>query len=155
MKNAYFFDSSALVKRYISEIGTSWILSITNSTASNHFAVVDISWAEVLSAIGRRQREGNLSEERVGFILRDVRRDFDNLFQMIEIDNNLIQRAGELVLQYPLRAYDAVQLASALQVRSLLASLPDIQLIFVSADDRLLNIAQTESLLIENPNNYP
>ena len=114
MVNAYFFDSSALVKRYISEIGTSWILSITNSTESSYFAAVDISWAEVLSAIGRRQREGNLSEERVASILRDVRRDFKNLYQMVKIDSNLIERAGELVLQYLLRAYDAVQFASAL-----------------------------------------
>ncbi|NEP42004.1 MAG: type II toxin-antitoxin system VapC family toxin [Okeania sp. SIO2H7] len=83
------------------------------------------------------------------------RRDFKNLYQMVKIDSNLIERAGELVLQYLLRAYDAVQFASALQVRSLLTSFPDIQLIFVSADDRLLNIAQIETLLAENPNNYP
>ena len=154
MENAYFLDSSALVKKYILEIGTSWVLSITNSPESSYFAAVDISWAEVLSAIGRRQREGNLSED-VDVILRDVRRDFQNFYQVVRINNNLIERAGELVLQYPLRAYDAVQLASALQVRSLLTSFPEIQLIFVSADDRLLNIARTETLLTENPNNYP
>lgn len=155
MVNAYFLDSSALVKRYISEIGTSWVLSITNPSASNYLSVVEITLVEALSAIGRRQREGNLSGDRVDVILEDIRFDFDNLFQIIKIDKNLIERAGELVLQYPLRAYDAVQLASALQVRSLLTSFPDIQLIFVSADDRLLNIALTESLLTENPNNYP
>jgi predicted nucleic acid-binding protein len=153
--NAYFLDSSALVKRYVEEIGSSWILSITNSSSSNHLYVVEITLVEALSAIGRRQREGNLSGEQVNVILEDIRFDFQNVFQIIEIDQNLIDVAGELVLQYPLRAYDAIQLASALQVRALLTSFPEIQLTFVSADDRLLNIAQTETLLTENPNNYP
>ncbi len=155
MVNAYFLDSSALVKRYVEEIGSSWILSITNSSSSNHLYVVEITLVEALSAIGRRQREGNLSGEQVNVILEDIRFDFQNVFQIIEIDQNLIDVAGELVLQYPLRAYDAIQLASALQVRALLTSFPEIQLTFVSADDRLLNIAQTETLLTENPNNYP
>ena len=155
MVNAYFFDSSALVKRYVEEIGSSWILSITNSSSNNYLYVVEITLVEALSAIGRRQREGNLSGEQVNVILEDIRFDFQNVFQIIEIDQNLIDVAGELVLQYPLRAYDAIQLASALQVRSLLTSFPDIQLIFVSADDRLLNIARIETLLTENPNNYP
>ena len=155
MVNAYFLDSSALVKRYVEEIGSSWILSITNSSSSNHLYVVEITLVEALSAIGRRQREGNLSGEQVNVILEDIRFDFQNVFQIIEIDQNLIDVAGELVLQYPLRAYDAIQLASALQVRALLTSFPEIQLTFVSADDRLLNIAQTETLLTENPNNNP
>jgi hypothetical protein len=67
----------------------------------------------------------------------------------------LVERAGELIVQYPLRAYDAVQLASALRVQSLLTSMPETQLIFVSADNRLLDIAQSAGLAIDNPNNYP
>ena len=155
MKNAYFLDSSALVKRYVSEIGTNWIVSITDAATVYSLAISQITWVEVLSAFSRRQREGNLSADEVDERTQKFRRDFENLFQVVRIDNNLIERAGELVLQYPLRAYDAVQLASALQVRSLLTSFPEIQLIFVSADDRLLNIAQIENLLTENPNNYP
>jgi len=33
--------------------------------------------------------------------------------------------------------------------------MPETQLIFVSADNRLLNIAQSAGLAIDNPNNSP
>ena len=73
----------------------------------------------------------------------------------MEVDQALVERAGELIVQYPLRAYDAVQLAAALRLQSVLTSIPETQLIFVSADNRLLNIAHSEALAIDNPNNYP
>ena len=33
---AYFFDSSATVKRYVRETGTAWVLSITAPTVAVH-----------------------------------------------------------------------------------------------------------------------
>lgn len=86
--------------------------------------------------------------------MQDFRYDFENLFQVIEIDQALIETPGELVIQYPLRAYDAVQLASALRFQSNLAQIPNFQLVFISADNRLLDMAQSEGLLTDNPNNY-
>ncbi|MCL1465799.1 type II toxin-antitoxin system VapC family toxin [Argonema galeatum] len=155
MVNAYFLDTSALVKRYIPETGTDWILSITDPATGKDLAIAQITWVEVLSALSRRQRQGSISADRFDLTLQDFRVDFENLYQVIEVDRSLIEIAGQLVIQYPLRAYDAVQLASALRVQSLLASLPDIELVFVTADDRLINVAQTEGLVTDNPNNYP
>lgn len=154
MVNAYFLDSSALVKRYVPEIGTNWILSITDPATSHALAIAQITWVEVMSALARRQREGSLSTEQFIFTLQDFRYDFENLFQVIDIDQALIETAGELVIQYPLRAYDAVQLASALRFQSNLTQIPNNQLVFVSADERLINVAQTEGLIADNPNNY-
>ncbi len=147
MVNVYFLDTSALVKRYVPEIGTNWILSITDPATNHPLAIAQITWVEVLSALARRQREGSLSAEQFVLTLQDFRYDFDNLFQVIEIDQALIEKAGELAIQYPLRAYDSVQLASALFLQY-------SQLVFVSADERLLNIAQTEGLVTDNPNDY-
>ena len=31
----YYFDSSALVKRYAVEIGSSWVINLTDAQASN------------------------------------------------------------------------------------------------------------------------
>jgi hypothetical protein len=85
----------------------------------------------------------------------DFRTDFDNQYEVLEVDRTLIETAGALVMHNPLRAYDSVQLASALRVQSTLVSVPDTQLVFVSADNRLLNIAHSEGLATDNPNNYP
>jgi hypothetical protein len=54
-----------------------------------------------------------------------------------------------------MRAYDAVQLASALSLHSVLTQAQLPVLVFLSADDRLMTIAQRTGLLSDNPNNYP
>ncbi|MEP6515883.1 type II toxin-antitoxin system VapC family toxin [Microcoleus vaginatus] len=155
MVNAYFLDTSALVKRYVREIGSDWILSITDPATDNHLAISQITWVEVHSAFARRLRDGSLSAERFDLIVQKVREDFENEYRVIDVDRTLIETAGALVMQNPLRAYDAVQLASALRVQSSLVSVPDTQVVFVSADNRLLDIAQSAGLAIDNPNNYP
>ncbi|MEG4940098.1 type II toxin-antitoxin system VapC family toxin [Microcoleus sp. F4-D5] len=157
MVNAYFLDTSALVKRYVPELGSNWIQSITLPAAGNFLAISQITWVEVCSAFSRRQREGSLSVDEVDQLMGDFRTDFDNQYEVLEVDRTLIETAGALVMQNPLRAYDSVQLASALRVKSTLVRffVPDTQLVFVSADNRLLDIAQSEGLATDNPNNYP
>jgi hypothetical protein len=54
-----------------------------------------------------------------------------------------------------LRAYDAVQLASALVVSEALAEADLSAPTFVSADDHLLAVARTEGLHTDNPNLHP
>ena len=156
MVNAYFLDTSALVKRYVPEIGSDWILSITDPATDNHLAISQITWVEVHSAFARRLRDRSLSAQRFDLIVQKVREDFENEYRVIDVDQTLIETATELVMQHPLRAYDSVQLASALRFQSTtLLSQPETQLIFVSADNRLLDIAQSEGLATDNPNNYP
>lgn len=155
MVNIYFLDSSALIKRYVVEIGSPWIKTLTDSQTGNSLLLVRITWVEVLSAFARRQREGGITAAEVAALIAKFRSEFNSRYRVIEVDLALVERAGELIVQYPLRAYDAVQLASALRVQSLLTSMPETQLIFVSADNRLLDIAQSAGLAIDNPNNYP
>ncbi|MBD1887539.1 PIN domain-containing protein [Microcoleus vaginatus] len=155
MVNAYFLDTSALVKRYVPEIGSEWILSITDPARDNDLAISQITWVEVHSAFARRLRDRSLSAERFDLIVQKVREDFENEYRVIDVDQSLIETATELVMDHPLRAYDALQLAAALRVQSVLTSMPETQLIFVSADNRLLDIAHSAGLAIDNPNNYP
>ena len=155
MVNAYFLDTSALVKQYVPEIGSDWILSITDPATNSDLVISQITWVEVHSAFARRLRDGSLSAERFDLIGQKVREDFENEYRVIDVDQTLIETAAELVMQHPLRAYDAVQLASALRFQSTLVLVPETQLVFVSADNRLLNIAQSAGLAIDNPNNYP
>ncbi len=39
---AYFFDSSAPVKRYAKEVGTSWVFSLARRSAANHLYITGI-----------------------------------------------------------------------------------------------------------------
>ena len=156
MVNAYFLDTSALVKRYVPEIGSDWILSITDPATDNDLAISQITWVEVHSAFARRLRDRSVSAQRFDLIVQKVREDFENEYRVIDVDQTLIETATELVIQHPLRAYDSVQLASALRFQSTtLLSQPETRVIFVSADNRLLDIAESEGLATDNPNNYP
>ena len=49
----YFFDSSAIVKRYVREVGSAWVLGITDPAASHHLYVARIAGVEVVSALTR------------------------------------------------------------------------------------------------------
>lgn len=93
MVNAYFLDTSALVKRYVPELGSNWIQSITVPAAGNFLAISQITWVEVCSAFSRRQREGGLSVDEVDQLMGDFRTDFDNQYEVLEVDRTLIETA--------------------------------------------------------------
>ena len=150
----YFLDGSALVKRYVTETGSAWIRGLTNREARNPLIVARITWVEVLSALARRQREGNLTPDDVTHAVRAFRYDLHMQYQVSETDPALAEAAGDLVISHPLRAYDAVQLASALRAQSNLARIGAPALTFLTADDRLLAIAQAEGLRTDNPNHH-
>jgi predicted nucleic acid-binding protein len=114
-----------------------------------------ITWVEVLSALARRQREGSLAPDDVIQAIETYRYDMNTQYQVSEMDPALAKAAGDLVIRHPLRAYDAVQLASALRAQSDLARVTTPALTFLTADDRLLAIAQAEGLRTDNPNHHP
>ena len=152
MVSVYFLDSSALVKRYVEESGSAWIQTLTEPNAHHKLIIVRITWVEILSAFARRQREGTFAPADAAKALQSFRFDLDHQYQVVEVDRSLIESAGQLVGKHPLRAYVAVQLASALRILPAFAQAKTIALMFVSADDRLIAAAQAEGLSTEHPN---
>ena len=150
----YFLDSSALVKRYITESGSSWIEALVDPGEQNLLIITRIAWVEVLSALARRLREGCLSSDDVKQAVQSYRYDFDMQYSVVELDPELAELAGELVLRFPLRAYDAVQLAAAVKIWKRLDRMDRERFVFLTADDRLLSIAQNEGLFADNPNHH-
>ena len=152
---AYFLDSSALVKRYVSETGSAWIQLLTDSQTGNLLFIARITWVEVISAFARRQREGSLTSADVALVIQTFRSDLNTQYQVIELDAKLAVSAGQVVGQYPLRAYDAVQLASVLRIQPAFTTTQSTSLIFLTADNRLSAIAGALGLLTDNPNHHP
>jgi uncharacterized protein len=151
MVNHYFLDTSALAKRYIPEIGTPWINHIT-TTPSNTILLSQLAWVELQSAISRRQRENALTPEQSQILSLNFQAHWNTDYHIITVDQTLLNLATELIKKHPLRAYDAVQLASALIIQPDLPNPQTNPFTFVSADDRLLATAQLEGLTIFNPN---
>jgi len=128
---------------------------LTAPQTGNLLFIARITWVEVISAFARRQQEGNLTSADVAQVIQTFRSDLNTQYQVIELDAKLAETAGQLVGQYPLRAYDAVQLASVLRIQPTFATTQSTSLIFLTADNRLSAIAQALGLLTENPNHHP
>lgn len=154
--SAYLFDSSATVKRYITETGTAWIIGLFRTHSHNQIFVSEITLVEVISALTRRHR--GLSAASVKYGKRAAsrfQRTYNTKFFKVPADLALINEAARLAKEHYLRGYDAIQLATALQVDNERQSIGVTPLIFVSADTDLNKAAQSEGLSVENPDNYP
>lgn len=58
----YFFDSSALLKRYIREAGSNWTLKITDPNEKHDIVISQITIVEVNSGFARKKRDGFLQK---------------------------------------------------------------------------------------------
>ncbi len=112
----YFFDSSAIIKSYLIEIGTDWCKNITDPTADNRIYLAQITMVEVISAITRQARNGNISLTHAVLAITQFLNDFNHQYTRIQITSQLTHQAATLAQTYTLRGYDAVQLAAAVQV---------------------------------------
>ncbi len=151
----YFFESSAMVKRFASERGGKFVLDLLRPSARNRFYAARIAEVEVCAALVRRQRDKTLPADQAAKGLRRLRRDFPRRFTHTAIGEIVIVEALRLVETYGLRGYDAVQLSAAIQANGERLSQGMAALILVSADTEINNAAQAEGLTIENPNNHP
>jgi predicted nucleic acid-binding protein len=151
---AFFCDASAIVKRYASEAGSSWVVSITDPASGNTIFVARITEVEVVSGIARRIREGTLSESDGSAGTVHLRKDFIHHYRVVEITPALIDRAVSLVQAHGLRGYDAVQLAAAHEVHAdrLPLGLPPLTL--CSADRALNTAAIAEGLAVDDPSTH-
>jgi predicted nucleic acid-binding protein len=126
---AYFADTSALLKLYLPEVGTTWLL-LQDLTALGVSSLVVL---EVRSALARRQHEGSLSPRATEQIWKTFARGAN---------------------QIPLRTLDALQLASALEFQRRARQAGAGPIVLLTADDRLEAAAVRAGLAVENPNRH-
>ena len=152
---AYFFDSSALVKRYVAEKGTAWVIQLAAAATGNRIYVAAITAVEVSAALTRRARGGSLSASDAALSLADFHNDLRGQYRITDIAPALIAEAVNIAIKHGLRGYDAVQIAAALQVRAERLALGASAPALISADTELNAAAFAEGLAVENPNNHP
>jgi len=153
--SVYFFDSSALVKLYAREIGSAWVKAVADISAGNQIYIANITEVEVASAVSRRLRENQITPTDARETIAKLREDFEQNYNIFELGGALIAKAVLLVQAYPLRGYDAVQLATALLVNEERNYLNLPSLIFICADVSLSNAAQAQGLTVDDPNLHP
>ncbi|HYZ54071.1 MAG TPA: type II toxin-antitoxin system VapC family toxin [Streptosporangiaceae bacterium] len=112
-----FADSSALVKLYADEAGHEQIRALKS------IAITQLARVEVPAALWRKQRLGELSASDAGVLTADFEADYFGTdsepprFAAIAAAGRILDKAARLCASHGLRAYDAVQLSSALAAR--------------------------------------
>lgn len=150
--NVFYADSSVLVKRHIQERGSAWVQTLVLAENENVLVTAQISTVEIFSALNRRCREGSLMRADYIRIADDFSAVCESEYKIIVLANDVIAESQRLLETYPLRAYDAVQLASAVVAQQVFERGGALKLIFLSADERLLDAAKAEGLAVDNPN---
>jgi predicted nucleic acid-binding protein len=129
-----YFDSSALVKLFLAEPDGSIALGIWNE--AELVTTSAISHLEVRAALARAVRENPPRLTSTGY--EDAKGTFEELWSQlfpIAVTEELIYAASNVADTYQLRAYDALQFATVL-------NLSEKQLLFATSDHDLERAAQ-------------
>ena len=150
----YYLDASAIAKRYLQESGSQWVTTLWKRTGEISLFSATVVNVEVVCALSRTQREGRIGMKRRNESAALFTLEAQQNLESIAVSPEILQSAHRVALRHPLRAYDAVHLATALLLveQLLWSGLPAP--IFVSADANLLTAARAEGLVVENPNEH-
>jgi uncharacterized protein len=154
----YYLESSALVKYYVTEPGSTWVRQVVDAE-ENVLVSAEITIAEVAAALGVITRMGRISRHQRDAFWEQFTRDLLQRYEFLPTRRTIITRAAALCLKHPLRGFDAIHLASGLQLHETLvqqgAEGDALSSTYVTSDDRLVTAAQTEGSRWRIPSGTP
>jgi uncharacterized protein len=151
----YFFDTSALVERHVNETGSKWVRTLIRAKATYRIYIARITAVEVFAAITRRQHSGDLSAAQAGAILGHFRRHLVQRYRVLDLTPAIFADAMLKARKHRLRAYDAVQLSVALELRQQHQDAGLSPVTLITADRDLNAAALAEGLTVDDPNSHP
>lgn len=136
-----YLDTSALIKLYVAEEGTDSVRDAVSGV--NVVAASRVSYVEARAALARAWRESRIGKQDLRHAVTGLNEDWER-FLVLEVTSDLARRAGDLAEEYALRAYDALQLASALILKGSVGA----EVSFLSFDEDLSHAAQSAGLIV-------
>lgn len=143
MTSTYYFDSSALVKRYIKETGSAVIESIFHKQLQCF--TTGLTYCELYACFGRLLRMDYLTKKQLTGLSQAFETDWQQM-TVVELTRELRERVPKIVATAALKGADIVQLCAALIAAEMREGL-----IFVAADLPLLNAARKQGLSVLDP----
>lgn len=136
-----YLDTSALVKLYVAEEDSRDVRQRLKE--AERVATSRVAYPEARSALARRRREGALSGAGLTKAVSALDRDLET-YVVVELYEHVAREAGRLAEKHSLRGFDAIHLASALELGFLAGTPPN----FMTFDDRQERAATGEGLLV-------
>lgn len=122
-----------------------------NSQArANAIYIGSICIAEAPAAFAILRRTQQISETLRDRMYRAFFNAVEGELAILPVTLEILYVAARLTQQYPLKGYDAVQLAVALDSDKTLRQ-SNLSLVFVAGDETLLRAARAEGIVTENP----
>jgi predicted nucleic acid-binding protein len=138
-----FFDTSALIKRYITETGSKKVDELFDAAES--IVISPVTKIEIFSTINRLFMEKVISEKNYELLKSNI--DYDiKYFEALSLSKKLQERAIKLVEKHRLKTLDSIQLAACLHRREIWS--------FIVSDLKLKRAAQAESLEVIDPADF-
>ena len=146
----YFLDSSAIGKVYHAEVGTPVVQSLL-SQSENPLYISRLAVVEVPSAFAGKVRSGQITTTDMGLLRTRFRSDLRRkVFRTVAMKAGHFREAEQLIgvygVHFRLRTLDAVQLAVAMELRTL-----GLAETFVCADKALCQVAEKVGFSVLNP----
>ena len=135
-----YLDASALVKCFVTEIGSAEVRAVMD--AAELVGTVSMTRVEVESAFAKSVRVGLLTDADARLAQATFVALWPDLIR-IHVSDFVVTSASELVWIYGLRAYDAVQLATALFWQRSIGQ----AVVFATYDQKLWQAAQSAGLI--------
>jgi predicted nucleic acid-binding protein len=104
-----YLDTSSLVKLYVEEVGTEDVRALL--AKAQVVATSDVAYPEMRAALARRHREGSLSSAHFRAAKRGLDADWPS-YVAVSATAALCREAGDVAERYRLRGFDAIHLAS-------------------------------------------
>ncbi len=136
-----FFDTSALIKKYVLEEGSDIVETLL--TQADVIYISPITELETHSAFKRLHIEGAITKSDYNTLKKEFEIDIQ-FYTQVFFDENISEIAKMLIEKYQLKILDSIQLSSALAIHK------EIEL-FITSDEKLFHSAKKEKLKIVNP----
>jgi predicted nucleic acid-binding protein len=134
-----YFDTSALIKRYVRERGSTRVVSLLHRHDTLSSAITPV---EIMSALSRKKREREISENDFAATVSRVQSERKR-WELIEAGETVLTRAEEIVQgAVSLRTLDAIHVASWMVFQAV----SSIQIPFVTGDGRQRDAANSLGL---------
>ena len=150
--NYFFFDASALAKRYIAEIGSDAVDLIFNKTAPARTCCLLLGVGETTSILVRARNGGKLSPPEFQKQIATFHSEIVNNDEFLKFDAERaeIYESFELIEKFSINATDAIVLRIALTFKATAEEIGQA-LVLVCSDKRLIRAAEKSGITVCDP----
>lgn len=152
MPNHFYWDASALVKRYAPESGTSLINHLFSQVPLARMMCLSLATSEVISVFVRKKNAKLITDAAFAQAMTDFRAEvIDSAdFKLVSLKDHLVFASHSLIFKHSVNATDALVLCSALDAKAMLRQAGN-DVVLIASDLRLLQAANAEGLQTFNP----